>query len=200
MRPALKAATLTRGWHVFRRPVRLSRTRNPVATLPRMPRRAGSLASLTGTTLLALAVLAGCGGGSSPLTESEFISKGDQICKSAHDQFAQAQKSSPTTADEAAALTQKLIGISDSELSQLRGLNPPSEVKPALDRYLSAREQGIAILRQGLAAAQKGDAQAYAAAQAQTAKTQVKRLKLARAVGFEECSRPAGATTTASGG
>jgi hypothetical protein len=63
-------------------------------------------------------------------------------------------------------------------------------------RYLNAREQGIALLKKGLAAAQGGNAQAYAAAQAAITKGQVKRLKLARAVGFTECSRPAGATSS----
>jgi hypothetical protein len=160
-----------------------------------MPPRPGSL-SIAGAALL-LVVLAGCGGGgSSPLTKQEFIAQGDQICTSAHDQFAQAQKSSPTTSDEAAALTQKLIAISDRELSQIRDLNAPSDVQPPLDRYLSSREQGIASLRKGLAAAQNGNPQAYAAAQADIARTQVKRLKLARKVGFTECSRPAGAAST----
>ena len=160
-----------------------------------MRSRARSLAPLAGA-LLALSTLAGCGGGSGPLTKAEFISKGDQICKSAHDQFVQAQKHSPTTADEAVALTQQLINISESELSQIRGLNAPSEVQPALDRYLSAREQGIAILRKGLSAAQNGNPQAYAAAQAEITKTQVKRLKLARKVGFHECSRPVGTASS----
>jgi hypothetical protein len=150
---------------------------------------------------LAIVLAAGCGGGGDgTLTKDEFISQGDEICKNAHDQFAELQKNPPTTADEAAALTQKLIDISENELSQLRDLNAPAAVRSSLDKYLSAREQGIAILKNGLAAAQKGDARAYAAAQAQTAKTQVNRLKLARAVGFDECSRPAGATTTTSGG
>jgi hypothetical protein len=151
---------------------------------------------------LSLVLASGCGGGNGggTLTKSEFISRGDEICKNAHDQFAELQKNPPTTADEAAALTQKLIDISESELSQLRDLNAPAAVQSSLDKYLGSREQGIAILKKGLAAAQNGDARAYAAAQAETAKTQVKRLKLARAVGFNECSRPAGATTTTSGG
>jgi len=151
--------------------------------------------------LLAALLLAGCGGGGSTttLSKADFIAQGDAICKQAHDQYAQLQKTPPNTAPEAAALTQKLIAISDSELSQLRDLNAPSEVKPALDRYLKAREQGIAVLRKGLQAAENNDASGYAAAQAQTAKGQVKRLKLAQAVGFTQCSVPA-ASASPSGG
>jgi hypothetical protein len=148
-----------------------------------------------------LAVLAGCGGGGGggTLTRAELVSKGDAICKGAHDQFAELQKNPPTTAAEAAALTQKLIDISESELSQLRALNAPADLQGALNRYLAAREQGIAILKKGLTAAQNGNARAYAAAQAEIAKSQVNRLKLAQGVGFTQCSRPAGAATATSG-
>jgi len=149
--------------------------------------------------ILAGTALAGCGGGDGgTVTKADFVSEGDQICKNAHDQFAELQKSPPTDAAEAAALTQKLIDISNSELDQIRGLDAPSDVQPALDRYLKAREQGIALLKKGLAAAQSGNARAYATAQAAIAKGQVERLKLARAVGFNECSRPA-ATTSSTG-
>jgi hypothetical protein len=151
--------------------------------------------------ILAGTALAGCGGGDGgggTLTKTDFVSKGDQICKNAHDQFAELQKSPPTNAAEAAALTQTLIDISNSELDQIRGLEAPSDVQPALDRYLKAREQGIALLKEGLAAAQNGNARAYATAQAKITKGQVARLKLARAVGFNECSRPA-ATTSSTG-
>jgi hypothetical protein len=152
---------------------------------------------LIATLLLPLLGLAGCGGGDGTLTKAELVSKGDAICKSAHDQFAQLQKSPPSTAAEAAALTGKLISISENELNQLRDLNVSADVKPALDRYLAAREQGIAVLKKGLAAAQNGNARAYAAAQATIAKSQVKRLRLAQAVGFRECSRPIGSGAAA---
>jgi hypothetical protein len=149
------------------------------------------------SALLAAAALGGCGGGGdSTLTKAEFVSKGDQICTDAHDQFAALQKNPPSTAAEAAALTQKLIDISNGELDQIRALGAPADVQPALDRYLKAREQGITLLKKGLAAAQNENAQAYAAAQAAITNGQVQRLKLASAVGFNQCSRPAGSTSS----
>jgi hypothetical protein len=150
-----------------------------------------------GIVVLTLAVLAGCGsgGGTTTLSKSDFIAKGDEICKRAHDQFAEVQKNPPSTAEGFATLTQKLIEISESELSQIRALDAPEEVQPALNRYLKARQQGIALLKKGLAAAKNDNPQAYAKAQSKVANGQVQRLKLAQAVGFNECSRVSTSTT-----
>ncbi len=124
----------------------------------------------------------------SSLTEAEFTAKGDRVCERAHDQFAELQETPPNSAEGAVALTQNLIEISENELNQIRALDAPAEVQEALDRYLRAREQGIALLEQGLEAAQERNAGAYADAQAKIAAGQVRRLKLAEAVGFSECS------------
>jgi hypothetical protein len=126
--------------------------------------------------------------GGSSLTKAEFIAKGDQACKRAHDQFAELQKTPPNSAEGAVALTQHLLEISESELSEIRALDAPSELQEALDRYLGAREEGIAVLERGLDAAQDRNERAYADAQAEIAAGQVERLKLAQAVGFSECS------------
>jgi uncharacterized protein YhaN len=122
------------------------------------------------------------------LSKPEFIAKGDQVCERAHDQFAELQKKPPNSAEEAVTLTQNLLDISENELSQIRALDAPPEVQDALDRYLRAREQGIAALESGLQAAEDEDARAYAKAQAEIAAGQVRRLKLAQAVGFAKCS------------
>ena len=128
------------------------------------------------------------GGTTTSLTRAEFTAKGDQACEQAHDQFAELQKSPPNSAEGAVTLTQNLIEISENELGQIRALDPPPEVQPALDRYLGAREEGITLLKRGLVAAQDRNARAYARAQAELAAGQVRRLKLAEAVGFTECS------------
>lgn len=171
---------------------------------------AGKPINCATATVLAGLVLAGCGGGgasssstttsSEPLTKQELIAKGDAACRDARTQFQQLQQNPPTTAGEAATLTQKLIDISENELTQLRDLTPPASVQSSLDAYLKALEKNIAILKQGLKAAQQNDAAGYANAQARTVSEQVKRLELARAVGFKECSRPAGAAPGSAGG
>jgi hypothetical protein len=122
------------------------------------------------------------------LSRAEFIAKGDEVCRRAHDQFAELQPSPPTTAQKAAALQEELIQISESELDRIRALDVPPEVEEALNRYLRAREQGIALLREGLRAAENDDAFAYDAARQRLANGQVHRLELAEAVGFSQCS------------
>jgi hypothetical protein len=122
------------------------------------------------------------------LSKAEFIAKGDEVCKRAHDQFAELQKKLPNSAAGAVDLTQNLVEISENELSQIRALDAPPQVQEALDRYLRAREQGIAVLKRGVQAAEERNARAYADAQAEIAAGQVRRLKLAQAVGFSECS------------
>jgi len=161
----------------------------------------------TAITALSVAGLGACGGGGSnsttstaaELTKSQLIAQGDAICKDAHDRFAELQGSPPTTPEETATFTQHLIDITENEVSQLRALNAPTNVKPALDRYLQSMDKNVGILRQGLKAAQQSDATAYAQAQAKAVQGQVKRLQYAQAVGFKECSRPAGTAPSGSG-
>jgi predicted transcriptional regulator len=151
-------------------------------------------------TAALMATLAACGGGdddttSAPqgeLSRSELVAEGDAICQEASDRFAQAREAPPTTAEESATFTQGLIDITEDQVSRLRALDPPASLEPAMKRYLAALEANIATLREGLAAAEQNDATAYAEAQAKAVEGQVERLRLAQAVGFRTCSRPAG--------
>jgi hypothetical protein len=156
-------------------------------------------------------VVAGCGGGGANststatttgevLSKQELVARGDEICKQARDRFAALQGSPPTTPEETATFTQHLIDITETELSELRSLSAPDSVRSALDDYLKSLDRNVAVLKQGLAAARKSDAAAYAQAQAKAVKGQVERLQLAQAVGFKECSRPAGTAPGSSGG
>jgi hypothetical protein len=151
---------------------------------------AGALGLLAIVVLAALLDLGPFGGDgtTASLSKAEFIARGDEVCQRAHDRFAELQKEPPNSAEGAVALTQNLIEISEDELNQIRALDAPLEIEEALDRYLEAREQGIALLEQGLQAAEDANARAYADAQAEIAAGQVRRLELARAVGFSECS------------
>ena len=173
-----------------------------------MPARTGRrLTCATAIAALIAVGLGACGGGggssttstAAELTKSQLIAQGDAICKDARARFAELQGSPPTTPEETATFTQKLIDITENEVAQLRALNAPADVKPALDRYLQAMDKNVDVLKQGLKAAQQSDATAYAQAQAKAVQGQVKRLQYAQAVGFVECSRPAGTAPSGSG-
>jgi hypothetical protein len=124
------------------------------------------------------------------LSRAEFVARADQVCAEAHDEFRDLQRSQPETASEAEALTDALLDVAEDELADVAELNGPDDLDDAIDRYLEAREAGIELLRAGLDAAADQDALAYERAQARLASTQDGREKLAREVGFDECSRP----------
>jgi hypothetical protein len=159
--------------------------RNPAAVV------LGALALLA--VIVALAALLDIGpfandGGGSQLSTAQFVAKGDEICKKAHEQFVDLQQVPPKTSSEAAALQQKLIDISEDEVNQVRALGAPSDLESALDRYLRARERGIKVLKEGLKAAQSNDPVAYEKSKRKSFQGQGERTRLAHAVGFTVCS------------
>jgi hypothetical protein len=156
----------------------------------RGPLAVAGLALAAIAVILALAALLDLGPFSDEgtVTRSEFISKADEICRQAHDQLTGLQPAQPANSTEAADLQRKVIEVSETELEQIRGLGAPSDLQPALDRYLRAREQGLALLKRVLAAAERDDAFAYLQAKQRVAATQHRRTELAQEVGFRECS------------
>lgn len=140
----------------------------------------------------ACAAAAGCGpfGDDEELTEQEYIAEGNAICERGREQYLELQRDPPKSASEAAELTRRLIEITESEIEELRDLNAPVDSEDALDDYLESREAGLEVLREGLEAAEDRDAQAYSEAQAQVARGQVDRARLAEKVGLSECSQP----------
>lgn len=149
-----------------------------------------AIAALGVAVLLVLAILLDLGPfADEELSEAEFLARADEICADAHSDFERLQDSPPSTASEAAALTQELADISKGELDGVSDLNAPASLTTPLERYVKARQEGIDKLREGLDAAEEGDGFAYADAQAKVASGQLNRLKLAQKVGFDECSR-----------
>ena len=138
--------------------------------------------------------LAGCGEKDEPGAPSAAaaIPEGDEICREGQERIAGLRGGTPSTPDQAAELTRGVIAAYEEEIAALGALEVPAELKADLDRYLAAREEALDPLRDGLAAARKGDAEAYAEAQAAVAEGQLERTRLADAVGFSDCSSPTG--------
>jgi hypothetical protein len=144
---------------------------------------------------LCAALLAGCGEKEEPDAPSAAtaIAQGDEICARAQAEIDALRGEDPRTPEDAARLTEGVIAAHEEEIGDLEALEVPPDLADDLDRYLAARRRALAPLRDGLRAARAGDAQAYAEAQAEAAAGQVERTRLARAVGFTECSVPSGA-------
>jgi hypothetical protein len=161
---------------------------NPIAT------RAGVTAAIAVLVAVLLALIAVFNVGpcaDDELTVEEFIAQGDEICKRAHDEFLDLQDRPPRTPSDAAELTGGLVEVAEEERDAIGDLNEPASLSEQVDRYLEARDRGIELLRDGRAAAEDADPDAYEGLQAELASTQRDpRYELASEIGFEECSKP----------
>ena len=126
--------------------------------------------------------------------DSELITRGDEICRSAHEAFVELQRKPLRTAEQAAALTAQLIDIAEDEAKELEALDGPDAFEAEVADYVAARREAIETMREGQRAASERDAAGYASAQEEIADTQRERHRLARQIGFAVCSRPFGAT------
>lgn len=136
------------------------------------------------------AALAGCGGDNNEqVSSAELISRGDQICEQGRERFNKVQARAPANASAAVDQTDDLVEIATEQLNELRKIRPPDELSESYNKYLEARGRALELLEQGRDAAEEKDAEAYGRAQAKAAAEQPQRLKLARAVGFKQCSK-----------
>ena len=158
---------------------------------PRSPlrfRRPAGFAALASAALAALAG-AGCGENGDQVSEEELIARGDRICAEGQKRFAEVQAAAPQSAAVAAEQTEKLLQIATDSLNELRDIRPPEDLRERYDAYLEARARALELLAKGRNAAADEDAESYGRAQVRAAAEQKQRLRLARAVGFEVCSR-----------
>lgn len=145
----------------------------------------------TAALLLALAAVLGVWPFGGQLSREEFVERGDEICAEARAEFKQRQSEPPRSAGAAGELTRELVEVAEDEHDDLEGLAEPDQLSALVDRYLAAQEEGIDLMRSGVEAAEAADARAYEEAQAELARTQRDpRQRLARRIGFRECSRP----------
>ncbi|MCE3265436.1 MAG: hypothetical protein K0S15_145 [Solirubrobacterales bacterium] len=151
-------------------------------------RRPAGFAALASVALAALAG-AGCGENGDQVSEEELIARGDRICAEGQKRFAEVQAAAPQSAAVAAEQTEKLLQIATDSLNELRDIRPPEDLRERYDAYLEARARALELLAKGRNAAADEDAESYGRAQVRAAAEQKQRLRLARAVGFEVCSR-----------
>lgn len=150
---------------------------------------AGIIGAILALTLVAIVFDLGPFSGDD-LSAAEFLAQGDEICAQAHEEFLEVQGSAPRTAADAETQVEALIELAEEERDAIEELGAPESLEEGLTEYLEEREKGIAILKEGLAAARDNDPGAYEKAQAKLASQQTMRQAAARELGFSECSEP----------
>ncbi len=133
---------------------------------------------------------AGCGeDGPQEVSPEELVAKGDAACRQGQERFAEVQSEPLRNANDAAGQTRRLIEAAEDELNELRDLIPPDELEEQYNEYLEARVRAIEVFKQGLDAAERDDDEAYVDAQSRATAGSAKRQELARALGFQVCSK-----------
>ena len=153
---------------------------------------------MTGTRATALCIaaaalacfgLVACGDDSSEqLSAEDLVAQADEICRGGIERFGEIQSEPPNNAVEAEDQTDELVDVASDELNELRELRPPEELRESYDAYLESRARAVDQLERGRDAAADRDTDAYVAAQAKVTADQASRLKLAKAVGLQDCS------------
>ncbi|MGH2980435.1 MAG: hypothetical protein ACRDKV_00130 [Solirubrobacterales bacterium] len=154
----------------------------------RTPERTARLAAVIAGAA-AVAAIAGCGG-DSPVSEQEFRSEVSRVCRDIEQQLDQIQETTPITAGQAETQAEAAVELSEQALGNLRQIDPPEELEPAFDRYLSQRERAIGFIEEAREAAADKDSDAYARAKRQLAAGQPLRRELALRLELRRCSRP----------
>ena len=140
---------------------------------------------------IAVAVLAGCGGGSNEVGAAELVMMGDSICSKERDRFDEIQAAPLTSASVGAEQAGELLEVAEDAQAELRDLEPPEEIRETYDRYLDSRDRVSDLLAEGKEAAEDKDGAAYGKAQEAAAAGAPEREKLARELGFRVCSQAA---------
>jgi hypothetical protein len=148
--------------------------------------RSGARLSLLALLLLsAVFALAACGGDS----KEDFANDADEICKEAEEKIDDVDD--PQTTEEIPAYVDETVEIAEDTKSELEDLDPPSEVEDDWNSYLDNVDEGIELIEELGAAAERGDDQAV---QELSQGEQQDRLneeneELADEIGLDQCGR-----------
>jgi hypothetical protein len=156
--------------------------------------------------LLAAAPIGACGGGDGggsprkPLTKAAYIASADRICR---DFSASVRKlDSEMAAKPAGSPISAYVPIFEHVLDEAKrasqrfqALEPPTQDRATIDRYLDGQRQGLTVVGQILAAAKVGDNRKLGALLGNNDALKKRQAALARDYGFKAC----GTGTTGAG-
>jgi len=147
-------------------------------------------ATVTGTALLAVAVLSGCGGGgddgggSRPLAHAALVARANGACRTASAEIARIPVAS--SIDDLGEYAQRTATVGRRLHDELSRLTPEQPDRTAFGRYLDALARSNTLLGRLQAAADAGDRDAVGEAAREIASSQVGTY--AAVVGFDACA------------
>ena len=139
--------------------------------------------------LLAIVVVAGCGGGSGDgrLTKQSYAAKADAICTKYRMQTGALPN--PTNTAQLVNVVDKTLPILDSALKDLRALTPPADERAAADQWLAQFGKLTNDLRQIRDKAATQDLQGVAAVARRAQRDNAKSNELGTRLGFKVCNQ-----------
>lgn len=131
----------------------------------------------------------GCGGGDSnkTLSYSDFSNKANEICKSSNEKSAGATLTNDLQAN-AKVLDEEIPNV-ESALADFKKLNPPAELKPDFDKFLSTSDQQLASAKKARDAAKAGDKAGFVAALKSAAPLQAQSHEAGSKLGAADCTK-----------
>jgi hypothetical protein len=144
--------------------------------------------------VLAIFVVAGCGGGGSGggaggkrLTREQYASKADAICSRSNRQTKSLGK--PKSLSELADQFDRALPVLDRTLAELRRLRPPASEQATVDQWLASSDRLRADLTIIRARARKKDAKGVQAAYLNAARNSKRGSTLAGKLGMTVCNK-----------
>jgi hypothetical protein len=138
--------------------------------------------------LVAVALLAGCGGGGR-LSHDDFVQRADAICSAFRN--AAGSTARPRTYDQIVAYVNKTLPLYEAARRKLAALKPPAGDEPTVRDWLAADKQIASALHDLGEAGLRRDFPAVTAAAGNVQAEGVTSRHAALALGLKVCSAPA---------
>lgn len=137
--------------------------------------------------MLAIVLVAACGGGGKRLTREDYAKKADAVCSKYNQQTK--DLSAVSSLSELAAAADKLMPILDHALTDLRKLKPPTEEQMTADQWLASIDKLRADLREIRDRAKSNDMQAVQSFGPKALRDNARTNQLARQLGMSVCNK-----------
>lgn len=138
-------------------------------------------------SVLAVALVAGCGGGSDKLSHDEFVDRANAICADYNQRIG--ALGTPNSLDEVVSFAQNARTIAQEDVGKFKDLSPPDEDRDNWKAYGDKGDEVIALSHDLEKAARDKDlsevARLAAASQARAAESK----RIALAMGAKECAK-----------